>query len=91
MLRLNWDSLSQVKNIKMPIFYISGDQDTFVPFEMTLKLAKETKNSIHKEMYIVRGGDHNNTFAVGGREYLRRLREFLETAARVHNQIGTRS
>ena len=75
----------------MPIFYISGDQDNFVPFEMTHKLSKATKNSIHKEIWIVKGGDHNNTYAVGGREYLRRLREFLEIAARVHDRTGTRS
>ena len=38
MLRLNWDSLAAVKQVKTPLLFITGDLDTFVPTEMTRRL-----------------------------------------------------
>ena len=78
MLRLNWDSLEQVQHITKPVFFISGDQDTLVPTEMTYRLSDKTKNSESKEVWIVPGGQHNNTFMIAGPMYCIRLRQFLD-------------
>ena len=56
MLRLRWKSIDKVKDIQKPIFYISGDQDTLVPTEMTYRLEAATSNSKFKETWIIPGG-----------------------------------
>lgn len=38
MLRLKWESDKEVEHIKTPMFFISGDMDTFVPTEQTHRL-----------------------------------------------------
>ena len=38
MLKMKWDNLTCVKRMKTPVMFISGDQDTFVPTSMTVKL-----------------------------------------------------
>jgi hypothetical protein len=43
-------------------------------------LHKCTKNAEFKQLYIVEGGEHNNTFMVGGQVYLDNLKSFLQTA-----------
>ena len=78
MLRLRWESIDQVEYIKTPIFFISGDMDTLVPTEMTYRLDEKTKNSESKEVWIIPGGQHNNTFAIAGPMYFTRLRQFLD-------------
>lgn len=74
MLRLRWESINEVQNIKKPVFFISGDQDTLVPTEMTFRLSEATKNAEFKETWIVPGGLHNNTFMVAGPMYYVRVR-----------------
>ena len=74
MLRLRWESINEVQKIKKPVFFISGDQDTLVPTEMTYRLSEATKKSEFKETWIVPGGLHNNTFLVAGPMYYIRVR-----------------
>lgn len=72
MLKLNWDNLAQVKNVTCPILFISGDLDSFVPTQMTRKLFDES-TSVKKELWVVKGGNHNDTFMVAGNEYITKL------------------
>ena len=65
MLKLNWDSLQVVTQIKTPLLFITGDMDTFVPTEMTKRLFAAAKSE-KKELMVVPGGNHNDTFAKAG-------------------------
>ena len=78
MLRLRWESINEVNKIKKPVFFISGDQDTLVPTEMTYRLSEATKSSEFKDTWIVPGGLHNNTFLVAGPMYYVRVRQFMD-------------
>ena len=62
MLRLKWESEKQVGPLHTPMFFISGDQDTFVPTQQTHDLFNKAVRSNWKELWIVPGGNHNNTF-----------------------------
>ena len=77
MLRLRWDSFSKIKNIKTPIFFISGDRDTLVPPEMTDKLSEGAVATKFKETWLVAEGEHNNTFIMAGQDYIIRLNQFF--------------
>ena len=72
MLKLNWDNLAKVKKITSPILFITGDLDSFVPTEMTRRLHSACQSS-QKELWVVKGGNHNDTFMVAGEEYVTRL------------------
>jgi fermentation-respiration switch protein FrsA (DUF1100 family) len=73
MLRLKWESIDQVEHISTPLFFISGDKDTFVPTEQTHRLHNSATKTKYKEIWIVKGGEHNNTFAKAGIEYFERI------------------
>jgi len=77
MLKIKWDSLAIVNKIKTPILFISGDQDTFVPTQMTIRL-HDACGSAKKSLMIVPGGNHNNTFAVAGKDYIEKLKNFMK-------------
>lgn len=79
MLKIHWDSLSKVKQFKtdMPILFISGDADTFVPTEQTIKLHAACASS-NKDLWIVKGGNHNDTWLIGGEDYHNKLSNFFK-------------
>ena len=57
---------------------MTGDLDTFVPTEMTRKLFNACVSS-QKELWVVKGGNHNDTFMVAGDEYVVRLQSFFKS------------
>ena len=64
-LRIGWNSDQIVPELKLPIFYVTGDQDEIVPYEQTLKLHELSTMAAFKELYIVTGGTHNDSWYKG--------------------------
>jgi len=75
-LTLKWENVVEVKDITHPILFISGSADTFVPTHQTKELHVSAVKADFKEIYIVEGGEHNNTFMVGGEDYFNKLEWF---------------
>jgi len=69
-LKIGWHSDKIVPDLRLPIFYVTGDADELVPHEHTLKLHDESQQAIFKELLVVSGGTHNDSWYVGGRDYL---------------------
>lgn len=80
-LRSYWNSISKVSAIKLPIMFISGTEDNFVPTWMTVKLHKECQSDV-KLIHLIEGGDHNNTVQVAGETYFEFYRDFFRVALR---------
>jgi fermentation-respiration switch protein FrsA (DUF1100 family) len=78
MLRLRWESEKQVPHLTTPIFYISGDVDTFVPTAQTWELYNKSTKTQWKEIWIVPGGNHNNTFMMAGPAYFTKCQDFMD-------------
>ncbi|MGC1217767.1 MAG: alpha/beta hydrolase [Phormidesmis sp.] len=57
-----FDSLSKVKDLKIPVLYVHGDQDFDVPADMSKTLHAATPGP--KTLWIAPGADHNNISAV---------------------------
>ena len=76
MLRVKFDSLAKVKSISLPIIFISGSLDTFVPTEQTIRLY-DACSSENKDLWVVPGGNHNDTWLVAGETYIQRLKAFF--------------
>jgi hypothetical protein len=77
LLRTKYDSLSKIGNMHVPLLVLHGDRDDIVPFEAGRKLFEAANEP--KRFYTIRGAGHNDTYIVGGREYFRALREFVES------------
>ena len=76
-LRIGWDSLSRIPEIKVPIHFVCGLQDEIVPAEHVKELFEAAKNAEFKHYYEVENGMHNDTWFKGGEEYVNRFVGFL--------------
>lgn len=73
-----FDSLSKIKNLKVPILFVHGDQDPDVPADMSERLYQAASEP--KQLWLAPGADHNNISQVTGDAY----RQVLETFCTSH-------
>lgn len=69
-------ALEQVKKATVPILYIHGAGDTFVPTEMTNKLAKQTQ-SPHRVVTFP-DANHGESIILHREKYLQEITSFIE-------------
>lgn len=69
-------SVKQLAKNDLPILFIHGDRDTFVPSEMVHANYAATAGA--KELYIVPGADHSKTFETDTAAYEATIKTFLE-------------
>jgi len=77
-------SMDQLKKSTVPVLFIHGDADDFVPFSH-LQLNYDAKKSGYKEMYVCPGAVHANSYAKDPETYKHRVLNFLKT---VKNMIA---
>lgn len=65
---MNWDSHTLIKKVNLPVLFVTGDRDEIVPTEMSLKL-HDACPSLVKEIMVVEGGTHNDTYVKAGDSY----------------------
>jgi fermentation-respiration switch protein FrsA (DUF1100 family) len=73
--RVPYDNLGKIGQVKAPVLIIHGSEDEIIPVEMSFRLFAKAGDP--KELYIIPGAHHNDTYLVGGREYFRRLQAFI--------------
>jgi len=71
-----YDNLGKIGRVKVPVLIVHGDQDEIIPVEMGRRLFAAASDP--KELYIIPGGHHNDTFFVGGKPYFDKLRQFIK-------------
>ena len=71
-----FDSIKKVSQLQVPVLYIHGTDDSFVPHDMSRELYGQTGSS--KQLKLILGGGHNNSAAVGGEEYLKAVRQLVK-------------
>jgi pimeloyl-ACP methyl ester carboxylesterase len=71
-----FDSIRKVGRLQVPVLYLHGTADRLVPPEMSRELYRQTASA--KRLKFISGGGHNNSAAVGGDEYLKAVRRFIE-------------
>lgn len=75
-----YSPIEAVKNARIPITYIHGASDTFVPAEMSVRLHEATKTESH--LLLVEGADHGLAFPTDMDGYVKFLgesqRKYLE-------------
>jgi fermentation-respiration switch protein FrsA (DUF1100 family) len=77
-----FDSLQKIQRVRAPILIVHGTRDEVIPFSMGETLYRAAPQP--KSFFAVEGAGHNDVFAVGGEQYVRRLRGFIDDAERCH-------
>ena len=72
----NADAIKQVKKCKVPILYIHGDDDHFVPTENVYRLFNATNEKL-RSLYIVKGAGHALSYPLAEGDYEKQLNMFL--------------
>lgn len=70
-------ALEQVKKATLPMFFIHGDTDTFVPTNMVFQLYDNCASK-EKELWLVEGAEHGMAYRTAKEEYTNRILQFLE-------------
>jgi fermentation-respiration switch protein FrsA (DUF1100 family) len=73
--RVPYDNLGKIDKVKAPVLIVHGSDDEIIPVDMGRRLFAAANPP--KELYIIPGAHHNDTYVVGGREYFERLRRFI--------------
>lgn len=69
-------ALRQVRKAKVPILFIHGDADTFVPYFMLDQLVQACGGP--KETFVVRGAGHGTSYDTDKAGYIGRVSRFIE-------------
>jgi fermentation-respiration switch protein FrsA (DUF1100 family) len=69
-------SLNQVRKARVPIFFIHGAEDTFVPTPMVYSIYEACPPE--KEILVVQGAGHVQSYNTDPKTYERRVAAFLE-------------
>lgn len=75
--RIFYPTVDRIGKVKCPILLIRGLRDEIVPCQQSLVLYSKAKKARFKDILEVKDGDHNNTWRIGGKEYIRCLKSFL--------------
>lgn len=70
-------ALNQVRKSTLPMFFIHGDADTYVPTEMVNRLF-DAKTQGDKECWIVPGAVHAMSYRDNAEEYARKVKDFTD-------------
>jgi len=73
--KVPYDNLGKIPRVCVPVLIIHGSQDEIIPVEMGRRVFAAANSP--KDLYIIPGAHHNDTYIVGGREYFNRLRSFI--------------
>ena len=74
-------SIDQLKKSTVPMLFIHGDADDFVPVKHVYRNYKAKKQG-YKELWIAKGAVHANSFQSHPDEYKQHVKDFLNTVKR---------
>ena len=72
------DAIKQVKNTNVPILFIHGQNDSFVPVENVTSLYNVTPSG-QRSKYVEADADHAMAYSVGGVLYEKKINDFLKS------------
>lgn len=70
-------AINQVRKSTLPILFIHGDKDTYVPTWMVYKLF-DAKTKGYKRLYIAKGTEHAFSYRDHQADYRREVEDFIE-------------
>ncbi|MGH9317394.1 MAG: alpha/beta hydrolase [Thermoanaerobaculia bacterium] len=78
-IRTRFDNERKIALLSIPKLIIAAERDEIVPRKHALRLFELARPP--KQLYVIPGAAHNDTYVAGGRQYLDTLQSFLNTQA----------
>jgi len=75
LLRLRLDNLAAIRRVHCPLLLFHGTADRLVPVAMGMELAAASAGP--REVVLIQGADHNETYDIGGDYYREKLAAFV--------------
>lgn len=69
-------SLKQVAKCQLPMLFIHGDNDTYVPSRMVIPLYKAKPQP--KELFVVHGATHAQSYKIARKAYTNKVAQFVD-------------
>ena len=77
LLHSKMDSINKIATVAYPKLFVHSPIDEVVPYKLGRRLFDAAQEP--KQFYDVAGAPHNETYIVGGKAYLKALRDFIES------------
>jgi hypothetical protein len=74
-LRLALDNLAHIRRVHCPVLVFHGTADRLVPTAMGMQVAAAAAGPV--EVVLIQGAGHNDTYALGGRDYRDKVWAFV--------------
>jgi fermentation-respiration switch protein FrsA (DUF1100 family) len=74
--KVPYDNLGRIGKVAVPVLIIHGSHDEIIPVDMARRVFAAAAEP--KELYLIDGAHHNDTYLVGGSEYVKRLQAFIQ-------------
>jgi fermentation-respiration switch protein FrsA (DUF1100 family) len=74
-LRLSLDNVATIRRVRCPVLLLHGTDDRLVPTAMGMAVAAAAQGPV--EVVLIHGAGHNDTYAVGGRDYRDKVWAFV--------------
>jgi fermentation-respiration switch protein FrsA (DUF1100 family) len=75
--KIPYDNLGKIDKVKVPVFVIHGSHDEIIPVDMGRRVFAAANKP--KDLYIIPGAHHNDTYLVGGKVYFERIKAFISS------------
>lgn len=85
LLQTQYDTITKVRNLQTPVLVLHGDRDEIVPFAQGKRIFDAAPQP--KRFHRIIGASHNDTFIIGGEDYFRVLREFINSTLAPEEKI----
>jgi hypothetical protein len=76
-LRTKYESLRKIPEVRVPLLILHGDRDEVVPLEQAKRLYAAANEP--KQLHVIRGAEHNNTYVIGDAAYFDVWSRFLKS------------
>jgi len=77
-LRLRWESFERIKELEVPLLFLTGQQDEMIPPSHSQALHANAKKSPLRRSEVFPDGSHNDTWEKGGDRYWEVWHSFFE-------------
>jgi len=73
--KVPYDNIGKIGQVRVPVLVVHGTQDEVIPVDMGRRVFAAAPEP--KELYLIPGAHHNDTYLVGGKVYFDRLKLFI--------------